>query len=139
MAGVNNLIETIIIIWPELPDLVGDNEWPRFRRRCAELLEQRVTEPDQAAIIDAELVSLFSQNQAAHSRLVEALHEDRDESAVAKAYRGLAGDPIQPPPRPPLHCPATDPPHELDWTDIDYSDPDRLTCRRHPGTELVRV
>lgn len=49
----------------------------------------------------------------------------------------LPGDPIHPSPTICGVCPATDPPHALKPHDLDYTNLQAPTCKRHKGTPIV--
>ena len=134
-----SFVEVLTELWSELPRWAGHG-WGDLEPGLEALLTRYARAADRAerARIIVEMEDLLNEQAPDALAKIDDMVTGK-EAKEAWVLRGLAGDPIQPPPRPSLHCPATDPPHELDWTDIDYSDPDRLTCRRHPGTELVRV
>ncbi len=63
------LLQAIRSLWPQLPDLIGD-DWPQFRSQLEGYLERLEADPAQESITRALILDHFSQYPEAHQRLI---------------------------------------------------------------------
>ena len=80
--------QAIVLLWPELPALVGD-DWPHFERELQTYLAQLATDAEQTEIIYDQIRLLFFDYEAADARLIELLAQDNRET-LSFTTKGLA-------------------------------------------------
>ncbi len=102
------MLQAIEQLWPELPNLIGD-DWPQVMALLLPLLEQMRRDPANASVPAAQIMALFAQHGEAYIRLVRAiqdLYEAMELAGIKGVTFGVQEALPPPPPAPPPPTPA---------------------------------
>ncbi len=76
-------LQALALLWPDLPDLVGD-DWPTFERELTGYLDQLAAHPERAPILQAYILNLFSEQAPEALAQLRALINPQDASLAVR-------------------------------------------------------